>query len=220
MNINVGSSGSWHLVSGYIGSTSVYIPNTYTSLCVCVCVCAKGRWALCEVSNFWGFLGLIFICGTLVGSFFMYAFWFGFKYAWVYVCACVCVSASWTSCSLCLQTYAFIGKLLRLALKCSRQVKGITHCAYAACAGFKLLKLAIAAASCVCSCVCCCAYFLWDYFCQCTQTVSNPFLALLDSFRGFHKSGKKKKQLSKPFGQQHSCPVVVIHINRSATTFD
>lgn len=43
-------------------------------------------------------------------------------------------------------------------------------------------------------CVCCCAYFLWDYFCQCAQTVSNSFLALLDSFRGFHKSGKKKTQ--------------------------
>lgn len=116
-------------------------------------VFAKGRWALCEVSNIWGFLGLIFICGTLVGSFFMYAFWFGFKYALVCVCVClsmcvcVCVSASWTSCSLCLQTSVFIGKLLRLGLKWSRQLKVITYCAYAACAGFKLLKLAIAAVS-------------------------------------------------------------------------
>lgn len=109
------------------------------------------------------------------------------------------MSASWTSCSLCLQTSVFIGKLLRLALKCSRQLKVIAYCAYAACAGFKLLKLAIAAASCVLhitmsSCVCCCAYFLWDYFFQRTQTVSNPFLVLHDSFRGFHKSGKNKNR--------------------------
>lgn len=140
--------------------------------------------------------------GPLLGPFLCTHFDLGLNTPWclcVCLSMCVCVSASWTSCSLC---SVFIGKLLRLALKWSRQLKVIAYCAYAACAGFELLKLAIATASCVLhitisSCVCCCAYFLWDYFFQRTQTVSNPFLVLHDSFRGFHKSGKKNRSNSR-----------------------
>lgn len=86
MNINVGSRGSRHLVSGYIGSTSVYIPNTYTSLCVCVRKAAEH----CARSVIFGvFLGSFSFLGPLLGPFLCTHFDLGLNTPG---CVCVCVS--------------------------------------------------------------------------------------------------------------------------------